>query len=140
MAGSVEPRPRRRSRTLLVLAGLAVAAAVAGTACGSGGGVDTSKYVEPKGPPVKVLAFKAKNFKFTPDQVSAPSGILELEVTSTEATHDLAIHDFDGFLVPKVSQGQTASKKVELEAGTYHFYCTIPGHEAAGMKGTLVVG
>jgi uncharacterized cupredoxin-like copper-binding protein len=42
--------------------------------------------------------------------------------------------------VPKVGQGQTASKKVELSAGEYRFYCTIPGHEQAGMKGTLTVG
>ncbi|MFX8320210.1 plastocyanin/azurin family copper-binding protein [Acinetobacter baumannii] len=24
--------------------------------------------------------------------------------------------------------------------GRYTFFCPIPGHEAAGMKGTLVVG
>ena len=26
-----------------------------------------------------------------------------------------------------------------LKAGTYTFYCSVPGHEAAGMKGTLTV-
>ena len=30
--------------------------------------------------------------------------------------------------------------KVELEGGhEYEFYCTIPGHAAAGMQGTLTV-
>ena len=28
---------------------------------------------------------------------------------------------------------------VTLKPGTYEFYCTVPGHEAGGMKGKLVV-
>jgi uncharacterized cupredoxin-like copper-binding protein len=26
-----------------------------------------------------------------------------------------------------------------LKPGTYEFYCSVPGHEQAGMKGTLTV-
>ncbi len=28
---------------------------------------------------------------------------------------------------------------VTLKAGSYNFYCSVPGHEDAGMHGTLVV-
>jgi len=28
---------------------------------------------------------------------------------------------------------------VTLKPGTYQFYCPVPGHKAAGMKGTLTV-
>ena len=28
---------------------------------------------------------------------------------------------------------------VDLKPGKYEFYCPVPGHEAAGMKGTLTV-
>ena len=28
---------------------------------------------------------------------------------------------------------------VTLKAGKYHFYCSVPGHEDAGMSGYLVV-
>ena len=28
---------------------------------------------------------------------------------------------------------------IVLAPGTYTFYCSVPGHEQAGMKGTLIV-
>jgi len=28
---------------------------------------------------------------------------------------------------------------LDLKAGTYTFYCSVPGHRQAGMHGTLVV-
>jgi len=37
--------------------------------------------------------------------------------------------------------GQTAEFTFEIDApGEYTFYCTVSGHEAAGMHGTIVVG
>ena len=33
----------------------------------------------------------------------------------------------------------TARTVVTLRKGTYRFYCSVPGHEDAGMAGTLVV-
>jgi plastocyanin len=32
-----------------------------------------------------------------------------------------------------------ASVTVDLKPGTYKYYCPVPGHEQAGMKGTLTV-
>jgi nitrite reductase (NO-forming) len=54
-------------------------------------------------------------------------------------THDLQIHGISGFQVEVSGEGSTASGKVQLKKGTYDYYCSIPGHEAAGMKGTLTV-
>ena len=33
----------------------------------------------------------------------------------------------------------TTTMFVTLKAGKYNFYCSVPGHEDAGMRGTLIV-
>lgn len=38
-----------------------------------------------------------------------------------------------------VGKGGTSTFSATLKAGTYTFYCQVPGHEQAGMKGTLTV-
>ena len=38
-----------------------------------------------------------------------------------------------------ISPGQSAKLTVTLKKGTYTYYCPVPGHEQAGMKGTLSV-
>jgi plastocyanin len=38
-----------------------------------------------------------------------------------------------------VGLGGVSTVSATLKPGKYVFYCTVPGHEAAGMKGTLIV-
>ena len=40
---------------------------------------------------------------------------------------------------PVVPQGGTSKVTANLQPGTYEFYCSVPGHEEGGMKGTLTV-
>jgi uncharacterized cupredoxin-like copper-binding protein len=35
--------------------------------------------------------------------------------------------------------GGSRTLTLNLKPGTYTFYCTVPGHRAAGMEGTLTV-
>lgn len=54
--------------------------------------------------------------------------------------HDVAIEK-DGEEIAKsetITESET-SVTADLEPGTYTFLCTVPGHAAAGMEGTLVV-
>jgi mono/diheme cytochrome c family protein len=53
--------------------------------------------------------------------------------------HDIAITGPVNGKGPVVGKGGTSSFKVTLKPGTYTFLCTVPGHAAAGMKGTLTV-
>ena len=40
---------------------------------------------------------------------------------------------------PIVGKGKTSKVTASLKARSYIFYCTVPGHEAAGMWGVLKV-
>lgn len=67
----------------------------------------------------------------------------EVTVNSKNAAtvaHDIAVMG-NGVNVkgPIVANGKTSSLKVKLRPGKYTFECTVPGHAAAGMKGTLMV-
>jgi uncharacterized cupredoxin-like copper-binding protein len=46
--------------------------------------------------------------------------------------HDLAIKG--GAKTKLIQPGGSAQLTVTLKPGKYHFYCTVPGHEQAGMK------
>jgi uncharacterized cupredoxin-like copper-binding protein len=35
--------------------------------------------------------------------------------------------------------GGTKTLKLTLKAGTYKFFCSVPGHRQGGMEGTLTV-
>ncbi len=52
--------------------------------------------------------------------------------------HDLAIKQ-TGDKTKLIQPGGTAELKVTLKAGTYELYCSVPGHEAAGMKQNITV-
>jgi plastocyanin len=72
--------------------------------------------------------------------LQAAPGVVQINYGGNTG-HTFAIQDpkYDGFLLG-TDAGQRHSGKIDLPAGTYTFYCTVPGHEAAGMKGTLTVG
>jgi plastocyanin len=44
----------------------------------------------------------------------------------------------NGFRHPRRS-GETGTVTINAPAGTYEYYCSIPGHGQGGMVGTLVV-
>jgi uncharacterized cupredoxin-like copper-binding protein len=55
--------------------------------------------------------------------------------------HDLAIegNGLKETKTPLINAGQSKSLPVTLKAGKYKFYCTVPGHEQAGMKVEVTV-
>ena len=53
------------------------------------------------------------------------------------AAHDFSIDDLD--IQVDIAPGDTKEVIVNAPAGTYEFYCNVPGHKAAGMVGTLTV-
>ena len=96
----------------------------------SGGGGETLK-----------LAADKSALKFDKSSLTAKAGKVTLEMENpSEIPHAVAIKgngvDVDG---KTVGNGETSTASTDLKPGTYTFYCPVPGHEAAGMKGTLTV-
>lgn len=87
---------------------------------------------------VAVTAGKPSEFKFTLSKRTIAKGVTTFKV----ANKGFVRHDFKiaGKKTPALSTGKTAALKVTFaKAGKFAFLCTLPGHAAAGMKGTLVV-
>jgi uncharacterized cupredoxin-like copper-binding protein len=55
--------------------------------------------------------------------------------------HNFTVAEASGTVVGATPTFQGGSKTLSLtlKPGTYKFYCTVPGHRAAGMEGTLTV-
>ena len=54
--------------------------------------------------------------------------------------HDLAVQgNGKEVKTPLLSPGQSKSLPATLNAGKYTLYCTVPGHEQAGMKVDVTV-
>ncbi|HZK15218.1 MAG TPA: cupredoxin domain-containing protein [Solirubrobacterales bacterium] len=94
------------------------------------------------GSSVEIEAGADTGLAYTSDEASAEAGEVTIEFTNAQSlSHDVAIEDSSGEQIGKtevIADGED-STTVELEAGEYTFYCTVPGHREAGMEGTLPV-
>jgi len=137
--------PTRRTVVNLTLIVIVVSAGLLtlGPSLDEGEGEGGGGYVEPTGPAVGTLAVVAgpgltfdgvENGTFT-----APAGIVEVQYSGDNG-HTLAFREpeFAGFLLGP-TPNPPLKGKVELKAGEYDIYCTIPGHAAAGMQATVTV-
>ena len=119
-----------RTTTFLLLVVFAL------TACGSGGGGSSEPVAAGDG----TVQVEARDLAFSPTQVSATAGEIEVELENVGAAqHDFVIEEAGDQLVVQAAPGDTATGTIELEAGSYTFYCSVPGHRAAGMEGSLEV-
>jgi plastocyanin len=79
--------------------------------------------------------------KFLASSATATAGKVTINMKNASSVpHDIAIRGNGVSAVGKVvSGGGTSTVAETLKPGTYTFYCSVDGHEAAGMKGTLTV-
>lgn len=78
-------------------------------------------------------------FKIAPASISVPAGGSLNVVNAGTMIHNLAVVG-EGITTPDFGAGKSATLSLAtLPEGTYTVVCTIPGHESAGMKATLVV-
>jgi plastocyanin len=88
------------------------------------------------------LAADASAIAYDATSLESKPGKVTIDFTNpAPLEHDVAIEGEDGKEIAGselIAQGKT-SVSTELAAGTYTFYCTVPGHREAGMEGTLTV-
>ena len=78
-------------------------------------------------------------FKITPASSALKAGPVTFQVKNLgKIPHDLAIKGTTE-KTQLIPPGGSAALTVSLNAGTYELYCTVPGHEAAGMKQNITV-
>ncbi len=79
----------------------------------------------------------ATEFKFALSPTGAKAGSVTFTITNKgKLAHDFAIAGKKSALI---APGKSGKLTVTLKAGKVPYKCTVPGHAAAGMKGTLVV-
>lgn len=94
------------------------------------------------GKPLSLAANAKGEFKYEPSSLTAKAGSVSIDFTNASPLeHDLTIASSSGTVAgaTPIFQGGSKTLTVSLKAGTYKFYCTVPGHRAAGMEGTLTV-
>lgn len=78
--------------------------------------------------------------EFEPEELTAAAGTVTVELTAGDAVeHTFVVEEAGDQQVVAADAGSTSAGTIELEAGTYTFYCDVPGHRDAGMEGTLEV-
>jgi len=84
-------------------------------------------------------------FKPTTATIAANTDVTLTIPNNGVTTHTFVIneHKNDGKanlnIKVEVAPGETGTVTINAPAGEYYFWCDIPGHEAAGMFGTLTV-
>ena len=101
------------------------------TSTSAGGGETVTFEADPSG-----------QLAYVETDVTAKAGNDTIEFDNPSSTgHDVVIEDESGGEVAKtdVITDSTTTTTADLQAGTYTFYCSVPGHREAGMEGTLTV-
>jgi plastocyanin/mono/diheme cytochrome c family protein len=91
---------------------------------------------------LNVSADPSGQLAFQESSLSAKAGNVTVDFTNqAPLQHDFCIQQGSKDLgCTSVIQGASTSKTFNnLKAGNYTFFCSVDGHEAAGMKGTLTV-
>jgi plastocyanin len=80
--------------------------------------------------------------KYNKTSLTAKAGAVSIDFTNmSPLSHNMTVASSSGEVLGATPTFTGASKTLSLtlKPGTYKFYCTVPGHRAAGMEGTLTV-
>jgi plastocyanin len=129
-----------KRRTLALCLALA-AFILALAACGGGDDGEPSGDGGGDGAALELVGGPGSELKFDKTSLEAPAGEVTITmVNEGNLPHNVAIKDNGVDEKGEIVQnGETSTVTATLEPGEYTFYCSVPGHEAGGMTGTLTV-
>ncbi len=89
---------------------------------------------------VKAFSVTSANFSYDVKEIRVKKGdTVRITLNNSEAKHDLKIDEFN-VSTKLIGSGETDTIEFLADkAGQFDYYCTIPGHREAGMKGILIV-
>jgi plastocyanin len=88
------------------------------------------------------VAADPEELAYTTGDLEAPAGEVTISFDNpANIGHDVRVSDESGADVggTDVITADTTTATVELETGEYTYFCSIPGHQPAGMEGKLSV-
>ena len=107
---------------------------------GSGSGTSSSSGGGGGGSTLKLAADPSGKLAFDKKTLKAKAGQVTVDFTNASGVpHAVEIEGKGVESKTKTLTKGTASLTADLKPGTYEFYCPVPGHRQAGMKGTLTV-
>lgn len=150
---------RRRSMVALVLVAGALAlgacgddddeGAATGAATGASTQTDAGASTQPApaaqggGSELEVTAVEDGGLSFDPAELSADAGPVTITMDNPDGNTMPHTVEVEGNGVEQagdvVQAGETATVSVDLQPGTYTYYCPVGQHRQAGMEGTLTV-
>jgi uncharacterized cupredoxin-like copper-binding protein len=106
----------------------------------TGGTPEASPAASPQAEMETSFTVDAGDIYFSVNEITAPADT-DLEITVNNvgvAQHDFVIENTE-FRTAILNGGSSETITVNLPAGEYVYFCSIPGHRAAGMVGKLIV-
>jgi plastocyanin len=108
------------------------------------GSAPPSPAAKPSGPSetLKISSPADGSLKYDPSTLDAKAGNVTIDYTNpSPVPHSVAIGTSLTDIVDQSEIGASSDFTVTaaLKPGTYVYFCTVPGHAEAGMKGTLTV-
>ncbi len=94
------------------------------------------------GQPLTIAANPEGQLAYTKKTLTASAGKVSIDFTNTSPLdHNMTIESASHQILGATPtfDGGTKDLTVDLKAGTYKFFCSVPGHRMAGMEGTLTV-
>jgi plastocyanin len=98
----------------------------------------SGKPIAAKAGTLTIDAIEGTAFQAT--AATAPAGKLTVKMPNKSSIpHNIELKDVPNAKGEVVNKGGVSEFSATLKSGKYTYFCAVPGHEAAGMKGTLTV-